>query len=103
MTYILSKDLPDRDSLIYEKRRKEQWRAYEQRLAKIAKRLPDSAREYALAEWRNNPQDHRCPHDSWLEHVIVREPSSGERAQHRKLEIEVRLLGVYHDGYIEFV
>ena len=102
MTYILTKDLPDRDSLVYEKRQKEQWRLYQERLRKIGKRLPDAVREYALAEWHYNIEDHRCPHDSWLEQIMIREPASGERSERRSLEIELRLLGAYHDGYIEF-
>lgn len=103
MTYILSKDLPACDSLIHEKRQKERWRNYQERLRKIAKRLPDSVREYALAEWHYNIEDHRCPHDAWLEYLIIREPASGERSERRSLEIELRLLGAYHDGYIEFL
>jgi hypothetical protein len=34
--------------------------------------------------------------------VKVSEPSSGERSEIRGLEIEIRLLGAYHDGFIEF-
>ena len=103
MTYILSKDLPHRESLIYEKRRAEQWSVYQERLRKIKRRLPLSVREYALAEWHYDFTDHRCPHDAWLEQVIIREPASGERSEIRSLEIEVKLLGAYHDGQIEFL
>ena len=102
MTFVLSKDLPDRESLIYEKRREEQWRAYEQRLRRIKKRLPASVQEYALADWHYNFADHRCPHDAWLEHIIVRELATGERSEIRSLEIEIKLLGAYHDGHIVF-
>lgn len=103
MTYILSKDLPNVGSHIYDKRRKEQWQAYERRLQKIKKRLPSSVQEFALAEWHYNPEDRRCPHDAWLEHVTIRELSSGERLEIRSLEIEISLLGAYHDGYTEFL
>jgi hypothetical protein len=103
MTYILSKDLPDAESHIYEKRRTEQWRAYEQRLQKIKERMPSSVQAYALAAWHLDFTDHRCPHDAWLEHVTIRELASGERSEIRSLEIEIRLLGSYHDGHIEFL
>ncbi|MEO8071875.1 MAG: hypothetical protein ABI686_01385 [Acidobacteriota bacterium] len=102
MTYILTKDLPDVESHIHEKRRSENWQAYQNRLQKIKKRMPLSVQEYALADWHYNFSDHRCPHDAWLEHLIVRELVSGERSEIRSLEIEVKLLGAYHDGYIEF-
>ena len=104
MTYILSKDLPDPMSLGYEKRRKEQWAAYQRRLNKLKKKsLPASALEFTLADWHYNNIDPRCPHDAWLEHVIIREPSSGERSEIRGLEIEIKLLGAYHDGYIQLL
>jgi hypothetical protein len=103
MTYVLSKDLPHRDSNIYDQRYKEQWDAYRRRLQKIQKRLPPSVQEYALADWHYDIADHRCPHDAWLEHVVIRELANGERAEIRRLEIEIRLLGAYHDGHIEFV
>src|SRR5688500_18016295 len=91
MTYILSKNLPDIYSLGYLQRRKEKWAAYQRRLQKIKKSLPPSAAEFALAEWHYDPSDPRCPHDAWLEHVTIREPSSGERSEIRGLEIEIRL------------
>jgi hypothetical protein len=39
-------------------------------------------------------------HDAWLETLTVRETASGERKQNRQLEIQVRLFGPYHDGWI---
>lgn len=103
MTYILSRDLPDIESHIYEKRRKERWREYEQRLQRIKKRLSPSVQEFALADWHYNPEDHRCPHDAWLEQLTLRELGSEENVQDRHLEIEIRLLGAYHDGHIELL
>lgn len=103
MTYILTKDLPDKESHIHEKRRKQNWQAYQNRLQKIKKQMSPSVQEYALADWHYDISDHRCPHDAWLEHITVREMASGDRSEIRSLEIEVRLLGAYHDGYIEFL
>ena len=62
-----------------------------------------SAYEFAAAPWHYNYADHRCPHDSWVESVLIREPSSGSRKEVRDLEILVRLLGAYHDGHLELV
>lgn len=103
MTYILTRDLPDRNSHIYNQRYKEGWRNYQTRLQKIKKSMPPSVQEFALADWHYNSSDHRCPHDAWLEHIIIREPASGDRLQIRGLEIEIRLLGAYHDGHLEFL
>jgi hypothetical protein len=103
MTYIFPKDLPDVESHIYKKRYKENWNAYQSRLQKIKKSMSPSVQEYALADWHYNTLDPRCPHDAWLENIIIREPASGERSEIRTLEIEMRLLGAYHDGYIEFL
>ena len=66
-------------------------------------RLPTSAYEFATAPWHYNYEDRRCPHDSWVESIMIREPSSGSREEFRDLEIVVRLLGAFHDGYLELV
>ena len=63
-------------------------------------RFPASAFEFAAAPWHYDHEDHRCPHDAWVESVLLREPSSGPRHEKRELEIEVRLLGAFHDGYL---
>jgi hypothetical protein len=78
--------------------RYQEYRAY---LDSIANNLPVAAREFALADWRLNPNDHKCPHDSWVEYLKLFESASGERRENRLLQIEVRLLGAYHDGYLD--
>jgi hypothetical protein len=75
---------------------------YESYLLGVRDRFPESARSLATADWYYSPSDHRCPHDAWLESVTISEPYSGERRQVRSTSIRVRLLGAYHDGYIEF-
>jgi hypothetical protein len=77
------------------------WEAYQEYLHDVQARMPAAARDFALSEWHYDPQDHRCPHDAWLETVTVREPAQGERQQHRKIDIQIVLLGAYHDGKIE--
>jgi hypothetical protein len=59
-------------------------------------------RECISSDWYAFPEDHRCPHDAWVEAVTISEPASGERHQARELQIHIRLLGAYHDGIIEF-
>jgi hypothetical protein len=45
--------------------------------------------------------DHRCPHDGWLEWARFEEPSEGDRHEIRTLSLRIRLLGAYHDMYVE--
>jgi hypothetical protein len=63
--------------------------------------LPESAYAFAAAQWHYNYTDHRCPHDSWLESLTISEPASGNRREIRHVEIAVRLLGAFHDGFLE--
>ena len=64
--------------------------------------FPPSAYDLASSHWYFDSTDHRCPHDSWLESATIHEPGSGSRREIRSVALTVRLLGAYHDGYIEF-
>jgi len=57
---------------------------------------------FAAAGWYADPNDHRCPHDAWLEVLEVGEIGEGDRQAQRKTTITIRLLGAYHDGHIVF-
>lgn len=76
---------------------------YYEYLDSIKGKMPVNARNFATASWHYNPEDSRCPHDSWLESLAINEISSGERSEIRHIEIRVILLGAYHDGYIELL
>ena len=76
----------------------EQYRAY---LASNVANFPGGAHALATSEWYFDPRDHRCPHDAWLESITIAEPAAGERSEQRVTAIRVRLLGAYHDGFIE--
>lgn len=56
----------------------------------------------AQSDWYYGFSDHRAPHDAWLEWVQFEEPTSGERNQVRHLSLRLRLLGAYHDQWLEF-
>src|SRR5262245_2104045 len=79
------------------------FRDYATYLRENERRFPPSAYALATSDWYFDPRDHRCPHDAWLETATFRESSSGGRNERRTAELSVRLLGAYHDGYIEFV
>ena len=99
MTFILHKDFPGDpgDDLAEFAARHDRYREY---LVANRDRFPPSAYAFATAHWRLDPADHRCPHDSWVESLTLLEPSSGEHCENRGLEIRLRLLGAYHDGYL---
>jgi hypothetical protein len=75
--------------------------AYFEYLTSIKDQLPASAYEFAMASWHYNPGDHQCPHDAWVESLSIIEVSSGDRHEERSIEIKIRLLGAYHDGFAE--
>jgi hypothetical protein len=64
-------------------------------------RFPPSAYALAISDWYFGFSNHAAPHDSWLESIEIGEPSSGKRRELRSASIRIRLLGAYHDGYIE--
>lgn len=67
--------------------------------------MPAGAYALATSEWYFDSTDHRAPHDAWLDAVRIEEASldAAQTAdQHRGVSITVRLLGAYHDAYLEF-
>lgn len=61
--------------------------------------LPAEVFELASPSWRFDFTDHRCLHDSWVEKVSIDERSSQRSTERRSVEITIRLLGAFHDGY----
>ena len=77
------------------------YRRYQDYLREHQQRFPAGAFALGTAAWWQDGSDHRSPHDAWLESVTFSEPSTGERSEQRVTAIRVRLLGAYHDGFIE--
>jgi hypothetical protein len=78
------------------------FRRYRDYVATTQQTFPPGAFALASSDWYFYPLDHQCPHDAWLESLTVAEPSAGERNEQRFTTIHIRLLGAYHDGFIEF-
>jgi hypothetical protein len=74
---------------------------YKDYLRTIRDEMPSDAFEFASASWHYNPEDPRCPHDSWVHTLTISEPSSGDRSEKRTVDVSLRLLGAYHDGWID--
>src|SRR5581483_3399101 len=78
------------------------YRRYLQYLRDHRHEFPPNAYALGTAEWYHNPSDRRCPHDGWLENVIISGIATKGHHRGRFTSIRIRLLGAYHDGYIEF-
>jgi hypothetical protein len=100
MVFILGKDISE-EAQVDCAQVNARFAAYREHLESIREKLPTSAYQFAIAEWHYDPQYHECPHDAWVESLVIVEPFSGERREKRSLEINLRLLGAYHDGYID--
>ena len=97
MAYILTKDRPLNSYPEWQS----QWSKYCDYLESVRTHLPVAAYNFASASWHYDFTDHRAPHDGWLEHMIIGEPATGARKEHRAIEIIVKLLAAYHNGHIE--
>lgn len=63
--------------------------------------LPTHAHDFALLEGHYDLHHNRCPHDSWLEFINLKETPHEERRTFRTLQIHARFLNSYHDGFFE--
>jgi hypothetical protein len=75
---------------------------YQEYLRQHQDRFPPGGYALATAEWYQDPNDHRSPHDGWLNRITISEPASGDRQEERITSIRVELLGAYHDGIVVF-
>lgn len=79
------------------------FRRYHDYLTASQSQFPPRAFDLARSDWYFDPRDHRSPHDAWLESLVISEPAAGSRHEIRETSIRIRLLGAYHDGFIELV
>lgn len=98
MAYILGMNIAEINTQEGLERQKQQWREYCEYLEAIRTRVPKSAFEFATASWHYDVADPRSLHDSWVDSLVINEPALGDRHEIRSIEIQVRLLGPYHDG-----
>lgn len=95
MAYILSEE---RDS----DRCDHLWDQYRRQILAHRDHFPPGAFALATSDWYYGFSDHRAPHDAWLVSSAFEEAASGDRSETRKLTLRIRLLGAYHDQYLEF-
>jgi len=82
----------------FQRKSAEAYRAY---LNSIKHRLSAEVYDFAIADWHYNPNDHKCPHDAWVQEIRIMEVAEGERAENRETRIEMILLGAYHDRLLK--
>ncbi len=98
MAYILGADIGEINTREDVERQRANWQRYRDYLESIRDSMPRSAHEFAAAPWHYDTADARSLHDSWVDSLTIREPAEGKRHEIRSLEIEIRLLGPYHNG-----
>jgi hypothetical protein len=76
-------------------------KVYGEYLENVKGDLPESAFRFASAPWHYQFQERHCPHDGWVEHLKIWESASGDRKQHSQTQIELCLLGAFHDAHLE--
>ena len=96
--FILLRDQPEEWDLIDARKR---WNDYQHYLGSIAEHLTPETLAFAIAPWHYDTSDPRCPHDAWLERLLIEETVPDDECHLLKVNITVRLLGAYHDGHIE--
>ncbi|HEX6372387.1 MAG TPA: hypothetical protein VF006_25935 [Longimicrobium sp.] len=95
MVYILSAELmtDEAPGAAFER--------YQQYVSGARDRFPPGAYALATSGWYYDFDDHRCPHDAWLEELVVSERGSGPGMATRAVDVRIRLFGAYADGHIE--
>jgi len=78
-----------------------QFEAYRVYIESIRERLPSETLFFVTAPWYYDTRHPQCPHDSWVEFLNISEMAERGDIQARHVDIHVRLLGAYHDGYID--
>jgi hypothetical protein len=78
------------------------FRRYQDYLESERHRFPSGALALATSEWYFDFNDHRCPHDAWLQRLTVQETGLGDRQESRSTSVFVQLLGAYHDLVLTF-
>jgi hypothetical protein len=97
MAFVLARDITDYEPATH----LAAFQKYRRYLESVRDRMPPNAFEFAFAPWHFDSDDHRCPHDTWVESLTIKENASGSRSQYRNIQIDLRLLGAFHDGHLE--
>lgn len=95
MVFILSDERDDKFPAV-----RTAFERYSNYLKQNEAAFPPCAYELATSDWFYNPNDHRAPHDAWLESFEIAETPE-HKAHLRSCSISLRLLGAYRDGHIK--
>lgn len=101
--FVLAFNLNDMVFILSDERDKDlrlAFKNYQAYLESVKSSFPPSAYALATSDWYFNFNDHRCPHDAWLQNFIVSEIRKED--QPKQIEIKISLLGAYHDQELNF-
>ena len=82
------------------KRRQIDYERYRIYLETIRGKLPEHIFLFASNPQHFDLASHSSLHDAWLEQLIISEKANGVRGEIRRLEIDLYLLGPFHDRRI---
>ena len=72
---------------------------YLQYLESMRGRLPPNTKHFVFHEDHYNFTSEKCLHDSWVQHLTLEERPLGTHGSDRVVNINLKLLGAFHDGY----
>jgi hypothetical protein len=75
---------------------------YADYIASERHRFPSSALKLVDSDWYFGFNDHRAPHDAWLQDVKISEVRTDNADTLPEVNVRIGLLGAHHDGIIEF-
>jgi hypothetical protein len=71
-------------------------------LEEIKNDLPSNVYDIFSNPYYYDSQNHKCPHDGWIETLLINERYTKENRQDSIIDITIKLLGAYHDYFIYF-
>jgi len=64
------------------------------------KKMPRCVFDFAIDKENYSLDGHKSLHDAWLDCIVVSEPAEGSRSEIRRVEIDCKFLGPFHDLHI---
>lgn len=62
--------------------------------------FPKRAYELATSGWYFDPSTNGCPHDAWLDRLLITSTAAADASQKLETTVTIGLLGAYHNGNI---
>ena len=73
---------------------------YNLHLQGIAPKLPPETREFVMSAAYQDFNSHDCPHDAWLQELVVAVKTDADKNE--RVDLQMILLGSFHDRILTF-